>query len=109
MTAALAAIAPQLGKLVLMLSSSHDGEVIAAAHAIDRVLKSNRLDWHDFAQALCPDCDWHDMLAFCAARMAILNNRECEFLRGIARQRSDLTDKQRDWLERIAERLRGGP
>jgi hypothetical protein len=50
---ALDPIVPQLSKLVLLLSSNHDGEVIAAARAIDRVLKSSRLDWHDLAQAIC--------------------------------------------------------
>jgi len=109
MSAALAAIAPQLGKLVLLLSSSHDGEIVAAARAIDRVLRANGRDWHDFAQALCSadQRDWQDTLAFCAAHMAALNSRECEFLRGIARQRSDLTPKQRDWLESIAAKLWG--
>ena len=69
MSAALAAIAPQLGKLVLLLSSSHDGEIVAAARAIDRVLRANGRDWHDFAQALCSadQRDWQDTLAFCAA------------------------------------------
>jgi len=90
MSAALAPIAPQISKLVLLLSSNHDGEVIAAARAIDRVLKASRLDWHDLAQALClpspsiqpcADRDWRDLLAFCASRMNRLSRRECEFLR----------------------------
>jgi hypothetical protein len=110
MTAALAAIAPQLGKVVRLLASDRDGEVVAAARAIGRILRSNGLDWHDFAQALCPDNqrDWHDTLAFCAAHMGALNSRERDFLRGIARQRSDLTPKQRDWLESIAAKLWAG-
>jgi hypothetical protein len=111
MSTALAPIAPQLGKLVLMLSSNHDGEVIAAARAIDRVLKSSRMDWHDLAQAICPPadhCDWHDLLAFCASHMIRLNSRERDFLQSIARRRSDLTERQRNWLEYIAAKLRGG-
>jgi hypothetical protein len=86
MSGTLAPIAHQLGKMVLMLSSDHDGEVVNAARAIDRVLRANRLDWHDLAQALCPplvptvrphdDADWHDLLAFCAARMHRLRDRE---------------------------------
>jgi hypothetical protein len=113
---ALAPIGPQIGKLVLMLSSNHDGEVVAAARAIDRVLKSSRLDWHDLVDAIClplpavqpcDDRDWKDLLAFCASRMSHLNGRERGFLRSIARWRGDLTEKQRDWLESIAEKLRG--
>jgi hypothetical protein len=94
---ALDPIVPQLSKLVLLLSSNHDGEVIAAARAIDRVLKSSRLDWHDLAQAIClplpavlhpcDDRDWRDLLAFCASRMNSLSSREREFLRSIARWR----------------------
>jgi hypothetical protein len=115
MNAAITSIAPQLGKLLLMLSSSHDGEVVAAVRAIDRTLKSNRLDWHDLTQALRlppsslrrrDDADWHDLLAFCASRMNQLNNREREFLRSIARWHGDLTEHQRNWLESIADKLR---
>jgi hypothetical protein len=117
MSPALAPIAPRLGQLMLLLSSNHDGEVVAAARAIGRTLKSHRLDWHDLAEALCPplvpvgrpinDRDWRDLLAFCATRMHRLSSRECDFLRLIARRRSDLTPRQRDWLEIIAEKLRG--
>jgi len=39
----------KLGKLMLMLSSVHDGERAAAAGAIERLLKSNGCDWHDLA------------------------------------------------------------
>jgi hypothetical protein len=36
----LAPIADKLGKLVRMLTSDHDGEVVAAARSINRALKS---------------------------------------------------------------------
>jgi hypothetical protein len=36
----------KLCKLVLMLSSTHDGEVVAAARAIERELKADGQDWH---------------------------------------------------------------
>ncbi|MFC4170486.1 hypothetical protein ACFOYU_00165 [Microvirga sp. GCM10011540] len=48
----LATIAPKLSKLIPMLATDHDGEVVAAARAIDRTLKSAGLDLHDLAQAL---------------------------------------------------------
>jgi hypothetical protein len=38
----------RLAKLVLMLSSEHDGERAAAANAIGNALKAAGLDWHDF-------------------------------------------------------------
>jgi hypothetical protein len=116
MSTPLAPIAPQLGKLVRLLASDRDGEVVAAARAIDRVLKSCRLDWHDLAEAIClplpavqpcDDRDWRDLLAFAASRMSRLNDREKEFLRSIAKRRGDLTERHRDWLESIAAKLRG--
>jgi hypothetical protein len=36
----------RLPKLLLMLSSNHDGEVIAAARAIGRRLRESGRDWH---------------------------------------------------------------
>lgn len=38
-----------LRQLVLMLSSTFDGEVVNAARAIDRHLKNSGTDWHKFA------------------------------------------------------------
>jgi len=108
-------VAPRLSKLIPRLASNHDGEIVAAARAIGRTLASHRLDWHDLAQAIslpapavrpCDDADWRDLLAFCASRMNLLNGREREFLRSIARWRGDLTERQRKWLEAIAEKLR---
>jgi hypothetical protein len=45
-------IRERLGKLLLMLSSSHDGERAAAAAAIDRALRANGLSWHDLVGAI---------------------------------------------------------
>ena len=84
---AIATLAPQIGKLVRLLSSDKDGEVIAAVRALDRVLKAHKLDFHDLALALCPAGtpvrhragDWHDTLAFCAANMDRCAPRERAF------------------------------
>jgi len=68
MTSALATIAPKLRKLVLMLSSSHDGEVIGAARAIGRALADAGTDWHQFAEAVTRahhSNDWQAMAQFC--------------------------------------------
>src|SRR5262249_49157176 len=46
---ALAPIADKLGKCIRLLSSDRDGEVVAAAHAIRRVLQSAGLDVHALA------------------------------------------------------------
>jgi hypothetical protein len=49
---ALAPIADKLGKLLRMLSSDRDGEVVAAVHAIRRTLDSEKLTIHDLADGL---------------------------------------------------------
>ena len=45
----LAPVADKLGKLIRMLSSDRDGEVVAAAHAIKRTLQSAGADVHTLA------------------------------------------------------------
>jgi hypothetical protein len=52
MTAALPAIAPKLQRLIPMLATNHDGEVVATARAIGRTLQAAGLDWHDLAERL---------------------------------------------------------
>jgi len=49
---ALAPIAGKLGKLLRLLSSDHDGEVLAAARAIRRTLKVEKLDIHMLADTI---------------------------------------------------------
>ena len=49
---ALAPIADKLGKLIRLLSSDKDGEVLAAARAIGRTLDGEKLTIHDLAEGL---------------------------------------------------------
>src|SRR5215207_6090974 len=48
----LAPVAPRLSKLLALLSSDHDGEVLAAARAIRRTLGRAGLSLHDLAAAI---------------------------------------------------------
>ena len=48
----LSAVAPRVSKLICMLSSDRDNEVIATVAAITRTLKSAGLDWHDLAKQI---------------------------------------------------------
>jgi len=48
----LAPIADKLGKLIRLLSSDKDGEVLAAARAIGRTLDGEKLTIHDLAEGL---------------------------------------------------------
>jgi hypothetical protein len=55
------ALPPVISRLIPRLGSPHDGEVVATARAIQRSLKSQRLDWHDLAAvvtAQAPPTQW---------------------------------------------------
>jgi hypothetical protein len=47
-----ARLPPVISRLIPRLGSPHDGEVVATARAIERVLKSEKRDWHDVAAAV---------------------------------------------------------
>src|SRR5215471_9574819 len=51
-TSNLAPITGKLGKMIRMLGSDCDGDVIAAARAIKRSLRSEGLDIHELAKAI---------------------------------------------------------
>lgn len=44
--------ADKLAKLIPLLASDHDGEVVSAARAIGRALKAANCDFHDIVKAL---------------------------------------------------------
>jgi hypothetical protein len=52
MADALAAIADRIGKLLRLLSSDQDGEVVAAVRAIQRTLEGEKLDIHALADRI---------------------------------------------------------
>jgi hypothetical protein len=114
----------RLTKLLLLLSSERDGEVINTARAIGRTLKDTGADWHDFAAKLLvpakthsphhtrhthhngADGNWWKMREFCLRHSTLLRERELEFIIGLAHWRGNLTEKQFAWLSAIHERLR---
>jgi hypothetical protein len=108
----------RLRKLCGMLGSQHDGERATAAAKADAFVRSLGLSWGDvIGVPIVPEHsprirswraepDWRDLLAFCASRMNCLNIREREFLRSIAQWRGNLTERQHQWLEAIADKLR---
>lgn len=52
MSAAIDTVAPKLGKLIPLLGSNHDGEVLSAAAAIRRTLDNAGLDLNDLAETI---------------------------------------------------------
>lgn len=117
-------MAVQLGKLIKLLASDKPGEVVAAAAAINRSLRSAGLDIHQLASVVdrsvlspqsAPDPDhdddehhWRDMRAFCAGRTQYLSDRERNFIDSLSHWRGQPTVKQMNWLIAIAQRLRAG-
>jgi hypothetical protein len=125
----------RLGKLLRMLSSDKDGEVLAATAAIKRTLANEGLDIHNLADALCkpapraearaaphhaPDwrddepaadtTDWHSVARECEAHGAILNLREQKFVSDMVvwTRYARPSERQRAWLLIILNKVRHG-
>jgi hypothetical protein len=105
--------AGKLSKLILLLSSNVDGEVLAAARAIGRTLESEGCDWHDLADIVVRPLpspifsppEWRQAVAECLRWPELLSPKELGFLTTVRRQ-AKLTPKQGDWLDAIIERVR---
>jgi hypothetical protein len=107
----------RLSKLVLMLSSPADGEVVAAARAIGRLLQSQNMDWHDLARMIGTESNnieqpytpqapkWKSAVEECLRHTDLLSEKEVSFLKSI-RRRSSLTEKQAKWLRDILTSIR---
>jgi len=118
---ALLGVAPTLAKLLRLLSSNRDGEVVASVHAIRRVLASVGLSLHDLADAIelpdreshlhhdddhHDDDDWRVMVRVCAQCPHLLSERERDFVWTMTRWRGKPSRKQAEWLEAIYDRIR---
>ena len=112
-------ITPKLRQLLLLLSSDQPGEVVAAAAAIKRALRSRGCDFHDLvaglttppplapnSQADFDDGDWRAMRDFCLKHESRLRSREREFINDLKRWRGKLTSKQFVWLQAIYDSIR---
>jgi hypothetical protein len=109
----------KLGKLIRMLSSDKDVEVLAAASAIKRTLAAEGSDIHALADALCrpqlqhrpwheDDNDWHSIACECQAHSERFSPREQDFVADMVAwtARAMPTDKQQAWLLSIHKRVR---
>src|SRR5262245_49725851 len=92
------ALITRIEKLILLLGSSHDGEVLAAARVLDRVLRSENWDWHDLVRQLHgddrPPTPWRSVAEWCVSRSQYLTDWEREFIRNVIRWRATPTQKQ---------------
>jgi hypothetical protein len=113
------ALVAKLDPLIRRLASTHDGEVVATARAIERRLRAERYDLNDFADTLgkqAPSAPrqesppprraaWRAKRDFCLDHKNQLSARELEFVISLDRWRGQLTPKQSDWLQAIYERV----
>lgn len=110
------AASDKLAKLVRLLSSDKDGEVLAAASAIKRTLATEGSDIHALADALCrlqpqhrprheDDNDWHSIACGCQAYG--LSQREQNFVADMVAWTAfrEPTQKQQAWLLSIHGRV----
>jgi hypothetical protein len=116
MNAALTTVAPMIGKLIRLLASDRDGEVVASARALHRTLRNAGLDFNDLAQMIeaptrpyqgtaDPDSDWCAMARACAEHVHELSDRERSFVRSMTKWRGEPSEKQLEWLNGIFERV----
>jgi hypothetical protein len=112
MSAALAPIGPRLGQLIRMLGSDRDGEVLSAARALGRTLRSINADFHDLAAAIereAPSAnhgpsDHRTMAHWILRSGARLSETERGFVHQMANWRGEPSERQASWLLSIFER-----
>lgn len=97
----------RMAKLVLMLSSQHDGEVVAAARAIERELLKRGLDWHAFA-ILCeggPAPRQEMDTASAAPPVSSITPEERGIIIGLYSLREHISAKSRSFIVNMHRRL----
>jgi hypothetical protein len=109
---ALAPIAPRLAKLVALLSSDKDGEVLGAVEAMRRLLATVDSDFHDLARALAgeapADDDWRQLIGRLLEEADRLSDRDYDFLLSMRRHIAlgrEPSPRQQKWLRDIEAKL----
>jgi hypothetical protein len=118
----LTTVAPRLSQLIRLLGSDRDGEVVAAARAIQRTLATVGQDFHDLADVVesAPErsppgqepahhhrgCEDHRAMArWLLNRGARLSPKEWSFVADMAKRFGSLSERQEAWLLAIYERV----
>jgi hypothetical protein len=100
--------ADRLAKLLGMIGSHHDGEVLAAARKADQCIRQLGLTWGDVIQVTTDGSssgDWQHMARACRAQAHRPSAREFDFINNIAMARFEPSPKQAAWLRSIYERV----
>ena len=105
-----------LARILGMLGSAHDGEVVAAARQAERLRADAGLTWHQIVASAPaipfpatprePRAHTESAVAFAVAHWAFLDARDREFVSSIRHQRRPLSDKQAKWLDDINAKCR---
>jgi hypothetical protein len=98
-----------------MLGSAHEGEILAAARAAERIRHDAGMSWREILDpAPSSAAEWadevkDDPVGFCLARAQRLTDWERNFLSSIQRQRYRLSDKQCRVLRTLVAKVWGSP
>jgi hypothetical protein len=103
----------RLAKLLGMLGSEHDGEVVTAARHADALVRRAGLTWPDVVAAndAQPELDnvgfgVANEIRFCLLHRDRLTEWERSFLASIRHQTAPLSARQHNSLNRIVDKLR---
>jgi hypothetical protein len=119
MSATLAAIAPRVAQLIRLLASDRDGEALAACRALGRTLASVGQDFHSLAAVERPEPAAQVHYEYTAPRadasarwlaehhMHRLTAKEQSFVRDMLAWSGQPTERQRQWLRSIVQRVSG--
>jgi len=116
----------RIALLVPRLGSSFDGEIIATAKAIERIMTAEGRDWHWLADVIrepvkvttqgpqhsagsnnVPMTDWRSVVRFCQLYgVGSLSEKDIHFIDNLSMLRPQrLSQRQAEWLGDIASRL----
>lgn len=105
----------RIARVLGMLGSDHDGEVLAAARQAERLRRAARLTWPELiAGTPTPDpasdsepLDWRDAVTLCRAYPDRLTSWEAAFVENVAGYRSPPSARQQQILDRLVAKVRG--
>jgi hypothetical protein len=101
----------RLAKLLGMMGSVHDGEVVAAARQAERLRSDAGLTWRDIVLPALPapgpqPATVADAIAFLLQYADALTDWEHDFVRSVAAQRYPFSAKQMEVLRRLVDKAK---
>lgn len=97
----------RLAKVLALLGSHHDGEVISAARIANEIVRVAGTTWHKVLAPppTLPEPKYEIACKFCLTWPEAINDWERRFLSSILVRRHPLSEKQSKVLARIVERV----